>query len=281
MGARCEAKSKHARVRVTERWNGAAPILPIDVGPAADVRNAGAMLTQTLASAAGHNARIQIVEFRARGRHNVILLDWDRSFVRTPNTNVCTCSLKSSILDRGNLVRHGEAPLAIIEGVFVGSPKTLRDERGEWVSSIVRKRIDGPVGLWSEGFDGDKVTQPYHGGPEAAACVHLADHYDFWRDHYGIDLNHGHLGENIILIGMKEEEIYVGDIVRIGSALVQVSGPRVPCETQARRVGRADWVRLTIRENRTGFYVRVLEAGAVQNQDGWLLLERLNERGSI
>jgi MOSC domain-containing protein YiiM len=171
--------------------------------------------------------------------------------------------------------------LAIIEGVFVGSPKTLRDERGEWVSSIVRKRIDGPVGLCSEGFDGDKVTQPYHGGPEAAACVHLADHYDFWRDHYGIDLNHGHLGENIVLTGMKEEQIYVGDIVRIGSALVQVSGPRVPCETQARRVGRADWVRLTIRENRTGFYLRVLETGAIQNQDGWLLLERLNERGSI
>src|SRR5262249_5288024 len=124
-------------------------------------------------------------------------------------------------------------------------------------------------------------TQPYHGGPEAAVCVHLADHYRFWRERYGVDLSHGHLGENVVLIGMTEDEICAGDIVRLGSPLVQVSGPRVPCATQRRRAGRDEWVKLTIRENRKGFYLRVIETGAVEDQDSWLLQERLNERGAI
>ena len=171
--------------------------------------------------------------------------------------------------------------MATIEGVFVGGPKTMRDERGEWVSSIARKRIDGAVQLDSEGFDGDKATQAYHGGPEAAVCVHLRDHYDFWREHYGVDLPHGHLGENIVVNEVREEEIHAGDIVRMGAALVQVSGPRVPCETQARRAGRSDWVKLTIRENRTGLYLRVLETGPVRNGDAWHIQERLNDGGSI
>lgn len=171
--------------------------------------------------------------------------------------------------------------MATLEGIFVGGPKTQRDERGEWVSSIVRRRVDGRVSLGSEGFEGDKVTQPYHGGPEAAVCVHLADHYSFWREQYGVELPHGHLGENLVLTGMSEDEVHAGDIMRMGTALVQVSGPRVPCETQARRAGRVDWVKLTIRENRTGFYLRVLEAGVVQDQDRWVLKERLNEQGSI
>lgn len=171
--------------------------------------------------------------------------------------------------------------MATIEAIFVGGPKALRDARGEWISSIARRRASGPLRLSTEGFDGDKVTQPYHGGPDAAVCVHLVDHYNFWRDHYGIRFDHGHLGENIVLGGVEETDVCAGDVISIGSARVQVSGPRVPCETQARRAGRADWVKLTIRENRTGFYLRVLEEGVVQQGDGWIVQERCHQRASI
>jgi MOSC domain-containing protein YiiM len=163
----------------------------------------------------------------------------------------------------------------------VGGPKSISDERGEWVSSILRERVAGPVRLLSDGFAGDKVAQPYHGGPEAAVCVHLAEHYEFWRSCYGVDLGHGYLGENLVLEQVKEADVFVGDQIRIGSALVQVSGPRVPCENQARRVGRKEWVRWTIRENRTGFYLRVLEPGLVKEEDRWVLERRINQSGSI
>lgn len=168
-----------------------------------------------------------------------------------------------------------------VRSVFAGMPKELLDERGTWTSSICRDRIEGRIGVQHCGLVGDKVAQPYHGGLDAAICVHVADHYEFWKREYGIELPDGSVGENITLAELTESEIYVGDVIRLGTAVAQVSGPRVPCANLARRIGRADWVKLTIRENRTGFYMRILEPGHVQEGDPLLLEERLNAVASI
>ncbi len=168
-----------------------------------------------------------------------------------------------------------------LHSIFVGQPKTITDERGTWTSSIYRDPVYTPVQVQKGGLVGDKVTQPYHGGADADICVHLLDHYHFWQTHYGLNLQPGFVGENFTLAGISEEQICAGDIVRVGTALVQVTGPRTPCANQARRIGRKDWVKLTIRENRTGFYMRVMEDGIVQPGDAWQLQERLNPDGSI
>ncbi len=167
-----------------------------------------------------------------------------------------------------------------VQDIFTGRPKEIVDER-TWTSSIYRTRVRGAVGISFQGLAGDEVSQPYHGGPGAAIYVHLRDHYQFWEREYGIDLPAGSVGENITLAGITEAEVCVGDIVRLGTAVAQVSGPRVPCANLARRIGRPDWVKLTIRENRTGFYMRVLEPGSLRESDSWLVQERLNTAGSI
>lgn len=169
----------------------------------------------------------------------------------------------------------------VIQSIHQGRPKAICDARGEWVSSIARQRADGPVRVLYDGLEDDKVAQPYHGGPDGAVCVHLSDHYRFWNDRYGMALREGGLGENLVLDGISEDQINIGDTIQIGNTLVQVSGPRVPCANQARHVGRADWVRLTIRENRTGFYLRVIRKGTISTGDLWDLRERRNESGSI
>lgn len=169
----------------------------------------------------------------------------------------------------------------IIQSIFVGGPKIITDEKGTWTSSIYRDCVAGPVQLQQGGLLGDKVAQPYHGGPDADVCIHLFDHYRFWNEHYEMDLKPGNVGENFTLDGVTEDNICAGDIVRVGTALLQVTGPRVPCVNLARRIGRIDWVKLTIRENRTGLYARVLEAGMTQSGDDWLLQERPNPSGSI
>ena len=168
-----------------------------------------------------------------------------------------------------------------IDGVFVGGPATLTDAQGEWRSSIGRIRQSGPVVIGTAGILGDQVTQRYHGGPNAALCVHLTEHYRFWLQRYEIALTPGAFGENLTVGGLLEEDVCVADVVRCGSATVQVSGPRVPCANLARRIGRVDFVRLTVRENRTGFYLRVLEPGTVAANDEWQMLERRNEDASI
>lgn len=167
-----------------------------------------------------------------------------------------------------------------VQGIYVGGPKTLRDEQGEFISSIARTRVDLPVEVRESGIVGDRVMQPYHGGPSAALCVHLTDHYRFWDEH-GIYLTYGGLGENLVVDGITEDEVLVGDIVQVGTAELQVSGPRMPCGNQARHVGRSDWVKLTVREARTGFYTRVLRPGFISTGDPWRLLRRSNFIASI
>lgn len=170
---------------------------------------------------------------------------------------------------------------AKVQAVFRGQPKLISDERGTWTSSIFRERVKGPVSISVEGLDGDRVAQPYHGGLGAAICVHLMDHYAFWNARLNMELKPGTVGENVTLGNITEDQICAGDQIRLGTALVQVSGPRVPCANLARRIGRPDWVRLTIQENRTGFYLQVLEPGAVKEGDMWSLEGRINETGSI
>lgn len=169
----------------------------------------------------------------------------------------------------------------MIDAIFVGGPKTLTDAKGEWHSSISRQRCDGSVSVTAQGIAHDKVTQLYHGGLDAALCVHLADHYRFWHERYGVALVHGAAGENLTIGSLTEDAVYAGDIVRLGTVLAQVSGPRVPCANLARHIGRSDWVRLTVRENRTGFYMRVLEPGTMRAGDPWTVEERFNEDASI
>jgi MOSC domain-containing protein YiiM len=165
--------------------------------------------------------------------------------------------------------------------LFTGKPQTITDERGTWTSSIYRQRIHTPVMAHPEGLEGDQVAQPYHGGPGAAVCVHLMDHYRFWNESYDMQLQPGYVGENFTLDGILESEICAGDIFLVGEAVLQVSGPRIPCANLARRIGRPDWVRLSLRQNRTGFYMRVLQPGLVQAGDTWQLQERLNPAGTI
>lgn len=111
--------------------------------------------------------------------------------------------------------------------------------------------------------------------------MHLSDHYRFWHERYGLALNEGGLGENLVLDGITEDQIHAGDTMQIGTAVVQVSGPRIPCANQARHAGQPDWIKRTIRENRTGFYLRVLQPGTVSAGDAWQLQQRLNQIGSI
>jgi MOSC domain-containing protein YiiM len=138
---------------------------------------------------------------------------------------------------------------AYLDSIYVGGPKRLTDDQGEWQSSIYRDRMDGPMRVEMRGLVGDQATQPYHGSSECAICCHLLDHYRFWNVQYGMNLEAGNVGENFALEQITEDEVCIGDMYRVGAALVQVSAPRIPCANQARRIGRADWARLSYNFN--------------------------------
>jgi MOSC domain-containing protein YiiM len=162
-----------------------------------------------------------------------------------------------------------------VAGVFVGGSKTMHDARGEWRSSIARDPV-AAAELAFRGFVGDQATQPYHGHPETAVCIHAATHYAFWNGSLGMTLGPGAVGENLTFDRWDDSTLCVGDVLRIGTAVIQISAARSPCATQARYVGRPDWVKLTIQELRTGIYARVLEEGTLRRGDEVVLERRLN-----
>ena len=100
-----------------------------------------------------------------------------------------------------------------IHSIYIGQPQIMRDEQGEWTSSIYRTLVDGPIELGERSLAGDKVTDTkHHGAPGQAVCCHSMEHYDFWNDHYGIAgtekaLGPGSLGENWTLLNADEGEI--------------------------------------------------------------------------
>lgn len=168
----------------------------------------------------------------------------------------------------------------VIVAVFVGQPTTLEDQRGAWRSSIQRTRVSGPLQITLLGPVGNQVAQPYHGSPGAAVCVHMMDHYRHWQAR-GMSLEPGAVGENLILDGILESEVCAGDVVEVGTAMLQVSGPRTPCANLARYLSRPEWVKQTVQANRTGFYLRVLAPGVLREGDAWLMRERPNPGASI
>jgi MOSC domain-containing protein YiiM len=173
-----------------------------------------------------------------------------------------------------------------IEAIFVGEPRIITDEKGTWLSAIYRTRVEGPIELRERGLAGDGVADTKnHGRPGQAVCVHPVTHYDFWNQLYCLTsaerLGPGSVGENWTISGEDEETIFCGDVYRVGTATVQVSGPRGPCWKQERKLGLVDFLKRTIDSMRTGFYLRVLEPGIVNTGDTWELESRFKDAISV
>ena len=119
---------------------------------------------------------------------------------------------------------------------------------------------------------GDQVADTInHGTLDQAVCCHPLDHYAYWNEFYQLTsdraLGPGSVGENWTLRGATEHDLFIGDVFRVGEAVVQVSAPRYPCTKQDRKLGLHDFQKRTTETLRTGLYLRVLEGGFVQVGD--------------
>ncbi|MBL8173436.1 MAG: MOSC domain-containing protein [Bryobacterales bacterium] len=143
-------------------------------------------------------------------------------------------------------------------------------------TATYKNPVQGPLHLGMEGFAGDRqADRRYHGGPDKAALVYSHDHYAPWHaELFPTPLPPGAFGENILVSGMTEQDVCVGDIYQLGLAQVQISQPRQPCGKQARRWGIADLVQQINKRGWTGWYLRVLREGLVQAGDSFQLLAR-------
>jgi MOSC domain-containing protein YiiM len=164
--------------------------------------------------------------------------------------------------------------------VNVSLPRlVLRD--GEPVSTgIFKELVSGRVMLRTTNLDGDRQADlSVHGGPSKAAYNYASEHYDYWKGELpGMQLPWGMFGENFTTAGMQESEINIGDKFRVGSALVMVTEPRMPCYKLGIRFGRSDIIKRFLVSGRTGFYFAVLQEGEVGAGDEIDLIEQDKHR---
>lgn len=164
---------------------------------------------------------------------------------------------------------------ARVHSLQVGRPKPLAYRDGQILTAFARSATSGPVALGAEGLEGDEVADKVnHGGPDKAVCAYPLEHYPYWAERLDRELPAAAFGENFTTEGLLEHELRIGDVFRVGGALVQVSQPRSPCYKIAARHGIKQltaWVQQT---GRTGFYFRVLEPGEVETGSALELVER-------
>jgi MOSC domain-containing protein YiiM len=159
--------------------------------------------------------------------------------------------------------------------VNVGLPRLVMNN-GEPVSTgIFKEPVAGRLMLRTRNLDGDRQADlSVHGGPTKAVYVYPSEHYDYWkRELPEMKLPWGMFGENFTTIGFFESELNIGDKFRVGSAVVMVTEPRMPCYKLGIKFGRSDIVKKFLASERTGFYFAVLQEGEVGVGDPIELIE--------
>jgi MOSC domain-containing protein YiiM len=168
-----------------------------------------------------------------------------------------------------------------IVSLNVGLPSVQRYEGQEVITGGAKKPVPRAM-LRFGNFDGDRqADQLNHGGLEKAVCVYPFDHYPYWSKRLGRDLKPGTFSENLTISGAIETEVCVGDVFRIGEAMVQVSQPRMPCAKLAGKNESKMLPKLMANVGYTGFYMRVLSEGLVAASDGFDLERAHPERITI
>jgi len=136
-------------------------------------------------------------------------------------------------------------------------------------TSIWKKPVAGRIRVSTLNLDGDaQADLSVHGGIDKAVYVYPSEHYAFWRNELPeVDHGWGAFGENFTREGLREEEVEIGDRLRIGSAEFIVTQPRMPCFKLGIRFARPDLVKRFLQSKRTGFYLAVQREGEVAAGD--------------
>lgn len=143
-----------------------------------------------------------------------------------------------------------------------------------------KQPVTGPVRVGPLGLDGDAVANTrVHGGPDKAVYAYAAANYPRWiREHPRLEarLVPGAFGENLLVDGLDEASICIGDQWQIGSAILSPCQPRQPCATMARWFGDPRMVEAMVENGRSGWYCRVQQPGVLAAGDACTLVDRPN-----
>jgi MOSC domain-containing protein YiiM len=161
------------------------------------------------------------------------------------------------------------------------------------VTGIHKRPVQGAVLVNRLGLSGDEQADlSVHGGLDKAVYAYPFEHYAFWAAQRLATtkreepLPPGSMGENLTLQGLLETDVWVGDRLHIGDAVLEVTEPRSPCFKFNAKMGFSHAARMMVQAGNSGFYLRVVQTGALRADDAVTLapgarevsIARINEQ---
>lgn len=167
--------------------------------------------------------------------------------------------------------------------VNVGLPRLVEYQGEPIATGIFKEPVVGQVKVGEFNLEGDRQADlRVHGGYYKAVYIYPSEHYEFWkRELPGMDLPFGIFGENLTTTGLTEENVFVGDRLRIGTAEFVVTQPRQPCFKLGIRFGRVDIIKRFAKSGRSGFYLAIEKPGELAAGDAIKVLVREQNEISI
>lgn len=153
--------------------------------------------------------------------------------------------------------------------VNVGQPREIHSGNGPVLSSILKTPVEGRIAARGYNLEGDRQADlTVHGGPWKAVYLYPSEHYPYWAQALpDMELPFGVFGENLTTEGITEESAHIGDQFLIGSTILQVTQPRMPCFKLALRFRWADMVRRFWLSGRSGIYFSIVREGNLGRGD--------------
>ena len=163
-----------------------------------------------------------------------------------------------------------------ITSTNIAKPTTIIWNGKEEITGIYKMPTEAPIYLGKHDVKGDEVTdRKHHGGAFKACYLFSENHYSYWKNLYpNLDWNWGMFGENLTVKGLDETKISIGDIYKVGEAIIQITQPREPCYKFGVKFGNQKAIKQFIEHGFPGTYVRVLEEGFVKTSDTFKLLKK-------
>jgi len=158
--------------------------------------------------------------------------------------------------------RGGRKRVVKVESVNIGREEAIPGHARMGSTGIFKRPVTGPVRVTTHGLEGDYVhDKKHHGGPDQAVYVYLSEDYAWWSKQLGQEIAPGTFGDNVTISGLVSADLAIGDRLSIGEAVLEITAPRIPCNTLAARMDDPQFVKLYRDGERPGAYCRVIHAG--------------------
>ena len=168
-----------------------------------------------------------------------------------------------------------DTTLGRLVSVNVGEPRWIQWQGRRVRTAIWKDPVKGRVEVRGVNLAGDdQADRRVHGGTHKAVYAYAAEDYAWWSQQLGIEITAGWFGDNLTTEGYDLGAACVGERWRIGTCVLEVSEPRMPCFKLGARMGTADFVELFAMVGRHGTYLRVVEEGALEAGDTIVLVSR-------